>query len=53
MTRITNLKGTRTGTLVEIRETPDGTSAKVRWDDRKIASWMWLRDIREDKGDRQ
>lgn len=38
-------KDGRTGTILETRNTPNGQSAKVKMDDRKIASWYWIKDL--------
>ena len=40
--RVTGDNGKWTATVLEIRDTPDGQSAKVRRDDRKAASWYWV-----------
>jgi hypothetical protein len=38
-------KDSQTGTLIELKNTPNGISAKVRLDNRKIASWYWAKDL--------
>lgn len=38
-------KGRLTGEVLELRDTPHGTSAKVKMDQRKIASWYWAADL--------
>lgn len=40
--RVTGDNGKWAATVVEIRETPNGQSVKIRRDDRKVASWYWV-----------
>ena len=45
--QVTGDNGKWTATVVEIRDTPNGQSAKVRRTDRKVASWYWVNQLTE------
>jgi hypothetical protein len=43
--RIQVTKTGRVGRIIELRNTPNGQSVKVKLDDAKAASWYWVTQI--------